>query len=318
MTVQDLITAYGAYYLNSGQNINRILQLPFQKLTTTANFTPLRIKETVYQLSQGSITSILQPFQKKFTPAGELGFAPNLITLNHVKADIELFPDDIEDSWLGFLGGLDTAAKREEWPLIRYAIEYYYLNKINEDRENYAHYKGVYEAPADGVASVPLKSMDGIKKKIQDGIGKGINELVAIGVLAKETVFDQVEAAVDQISNVYQTKPMGVFMSPQMARFYLRDKRAEKFFVDPKNIDTTIDFTPQYVVGLPSMIGTTDLFITPKENLLHLTKREPATFDIQTVDRLVKFLMDWYEGIGFGLNQAVWTNVEAPEPPVGG
>lgn len=309
MSITELIAAYGAYYLNSGQNINRILQLPFQKLETMANFTQLRIKETTYQLAQGTITDILQPFQKKFTPSGDLGFKPNKIILDHVKADLSIFPDDIEDNWLGFLGGLDTNAQRKDWPLIRYAIEYYYLNKINENRENSAHYKGVYAAPVDGVASTPSASMNGIKKRIIDGIGEGINQLAAIGVLEKATVFDQVEAAVDQVETTFLTKSMGVFMSPQMYRFYMRDKRNEKFFVDPKNIDATIDFTPQFVVGLPSMIGTTDMFITPKENLLHLTKRDPAVFDIQALDREVKLMMDWYEGIGFGLNQAVWTNV---------
>ena len=312
MTITELITAYGAYYRDSGQNIQRILQLPFQTLETTKYFTEMRTKETIFELSQGTVSSILQPFQKKFTPSGELGFTPNRIQLNHLKADLSIFPDDIEATWLGFLAGLD-APSRKDWPLVRYAIEYFYINKINEDRENYAHYKGVYVAPADGVASVPVNSMDGIQKKLKDGLATGIKPLTGVGVLTKATVFDQVEMAVDLIDEVYQSKSMGLFMAPAMARAYLKDKRTKAFYniAGAKEIDNSVDFAPQFVVGLPSMVGTTDMFITPKENLLHLTKRSPATFDIQTVAREVQLLMDWWEGIGFGMNGAVWTNVTA-------
>jgi len=63
------------------------------------------------------------------------------------------------------------------------------------------------------------------------------------------------------------------------------------------------------------MVGSSDIFCTPAENLLHIT---PATitknqFKLEEAKRSVAVMADWSEGLGFGINQAVWTNVQ-PTP----
>jgi hypothetical protein len=144
-----------------------------------------------------------------------------------------------------------------------------------------------------------------------------VNEIAGIGDLDAATIFDQVEAFVDGISKVYQTKKMNLSMSPQMARAYMRDKRSQGFYdySSDKNIGNGVDFTPQQVVGLPSMASSLKMFATPKENMLHCTKKAAnmTNFKIEESKRQVFFMSDWYEGIGFGLNEAVWTTM-APTP----
>jgi hypothetical protein len=135
-----------------------------------------------------------------------------------------------------------------------------------------------------------------------------------VGALDENTIFDQVEAFVDKISEVYQHTAMPVCMSPKWVRAYFRDKRAQGFYdyKSDKDINSNIDFTPQQVVALPSMSGTGDIFATPKPNMIHLTKRSAGknSFKIETLKRQVFFYTDWWEGVGFGIDGAVFAHHE--------
>lgn len=103
-------------------------------------------------------------------------------------------------------------------------------------------------------------------------------------------------------------------MSPSWRKYYLRDKRANGYYQIPgaNQIDESIDFTPQKVKGLPSLSGTDVIFATPKENLLHMRKKSAnkTRFSIEETKRAVSFLCDWWEGMGFGVDGAVWTNLQ--------
>jgi hypothetical protein len=110
-------------------------------------------------------------------------------------------------------------------------------------------------------------------------------------------------------------------MSQTWRKLYLRNKRENGYYfrTSDKDVDESIDFTNQNVVELPCLNGTDVMFATPKENLLHLTKKSSnkTKFSIEESKREVSFLCDWWEGMGFGMNAAVWTNVLAT-PPIGG
>jgi len=102
-------------------------------------------------------------------------------------------------------------------------------------------------------------------------------------------------------------------MAPVFARAYLRDKRSQGFYdiTSAKQIDLGIDFSPSRVCPLPSMGSCTDLFITPKANLLHITDKtmNKETFKIEESKRTVSLLTDWQEGVGIALDELVWTNI---------
>jgi len=58
-------------------------------------------------------------------------------------------------------------------------------------------------------------------------------------------------------------------------------------------------------------VGTSDIFCTPVENFIHIS---PATltknqFKLEEAKRAVAVMADWSEGLGFGINEAVWTNI---------
>lgn len=101
-------------------------------------------------------------------------------------------------------------------------------------------------------------------------------------------------------------------MPPDFKRAFLENKRAAGYYWlnGPEDINSSVDFTKQVVMGLPCMSGSTDMFAFSKGNLLWLTRKDKFNFDVQKEDRYVKILGDWREAIGFGVNKMVWTSAE--------
>lgn len=318
MDIVHILTEYGAYYLRSGQNVKRVIQLLLQSVVTTSYMTPIKTDDTIYQLSNSSLNNIVQGFQSGYTPMGNVKFIPNQIQLRQFKVDFDESPDVLEASWLGFLAS--DAIARKDWPLVRWIIEKHIIPKIKEQMELQVYGKGVYSAPTPGTPHAAGSSMDGLKTILQrgvdsDGTTQGIINHINIGALNPATAFDQVEAFVDGISEVYQSVAMNVFVPPAFRKAYLRDKRAKGFYEasSASDIKADIDFTPQQLVGLPSLAGETFMFATPKANMLHITKKSANQnkFKIEEAKRQVSVMCDWWEAIGFGINEAVWSSLDA-------
>lgn len=318
MDITHLLTEYGAYYLRSGQNTKRVIQLLLQAVVTTSYMTPIKTNDTIYQLSNSSMDDIVQGFQPNWTPTGRVKFIPNQIQLRQFKVDFSDTPDRLEESWLGFLAS--EAVARKDWPCVRWIIEKHIIPKIKEQMELQVYGKGKYVAPTKGTPLAASSSMDGLSTIIQRGIDSDgtkegiINHVAGIGELAKDTIFDQVEAFVDGISEVYQNVAMNVFVPSAFRKHYLRDKRAKGFYeaTSSANIKSDIDFTPQQLVGLPSLSGEKFMFATPKANMLHITKKlaNQTKFKIEEAKRQVDIMCDWWEAIGFGINEAVFATLD--------
>jgi hypothetical protein len=313
LAVTDIVTEYGAYYENAGQNKSRLFKLLMQDAETEKYMTKIKTDDTIFKLGSGVIDDIVQPFQKAFTTAGTVTFKPNPVELFHLKVDLSIYPDDIEATWLGFLASNDL--KRTDWPLVRYIWEEFMIPKIKDNMELKEIYKGVYAAPTPNTAGATGTGMNGLQKLLQDGVDDGTINSIPLATITSSNAFDEIEKFVDGITQVYQSMQMNVFADPTVYKYYMRDKRASGFYqkFSDKDIDNGVDFTPQSLVPLPSMNGTGEIFATPKQNFLHITKKDvnKTRIELQGVDRQVKLLTDWWEGVGFGINGAVWTNIVA-------
>lgn len=311
VSVSEIIKAFGAYYIDSGQNLKNILRILTQGSVTPSYMSQVKTDDSVFRMATYEIGEIVQPFTKDWNPSDPGKFKPNEIRKRKIKIDLDVYPDDIDNSWAGFLASNNLAKK--DWPLVKFLIENYIIPRIHQDMETQVYYKGLYKEPVAGQKKAAKDVMDGIEKCLQEGVDKDeINLLTGIGALNKNTVFDQVEASIDLITDLYQGTEMMVCMAPVFARAYLRDKRSQGIYqiTSDKNIDLGIDFSPSRVVPLPSMGVSTDLFITPKANLLHITDKtmNKETVKIEESKRCVSIMTDWEEGVGFGINQVVWTN----------
>lgn len=315
MNISDLITEFGAYYEASGQNKSRILGMLTQGEVTPSYMTPIKTDDTIFKLGKLSVGNLVQSFQKGWTPKSSVAITPNELRLYNLKVDLDIYPDEIEATWLGFLSG--DSISRAEWPLIKFLLEHEeqgLLKRIQQDMELYEYGHGVFAEPTEGQAGATGSSMNGFIKLLQDGVEAETINSIDIDTLDKDTILDQVELFIDGISQIYQGQKMDVFMSEKWAKYFLRDKRNAGYYVisGQGEIKNDIDFSPQRVIGLPSLHDTDIIFATPKSNFIHLMKKSAnkTKMKIEESKRTVSLLTDWWEGVGFGMDAVVWTNIQ--------
>lgn len=317
MNISDIITQFGAYYLDHGQNRQNLIN-ELLKPTDTVNLPGvqnIRTKETVYRTAYTNFGDTLQAYQHAFTPAGAATFNPQVIELNHMKSDIAINDiDSIEASWLGWLAG-DSSRNLKDWPIVRYIMEVLWLPKLRENFELYTIYKGVYAAPSAGTAGTPAGAMDGIKKKLKDGAGRSdnaVNSVANIGALAEGTIYQQVEAFAKAIDTMFHNEEITLFVAPEFETAYkkaVRDLKGYVYFSD-KDIDTRVDFTNFRLKGVNSMRGTTDIWATLPNNMLYIQKMGDSMgdVDVQQHHRDISVMLDYWKAVGFENNNLVWAS----------
>jgi hypothetical protein len=311
ITITDIITEFGAYYLNNGQNLARLYKLIYRKSTTEAMLTSLVTEETQWRGSKALVNSVLQPFQKKWTPKGNATFTPLIINLFKMKVDYELYPDDIEQSWLGFLG--DNNLDRKAWPLVRFLVEQHILPKMEEDYELEAIFYGRREEPADTVAGNPWQAMDGLRLVRNTAIKDGKTSPIVIGAWAAndDDLVDQFEEFVDGIDKRYWKIPMILGVNEDLERRY---KRGFELKYGTQNnfqgVPATIKHSNISIMGLPSHGDSDIAWCTTPANAVRLMKKQQNVNNlrIENVDRLVKLFTDFYKGVGFVLPELIFTN----------
>jgi hypothetical protein len=204
VTIEKILSEYGRYYEQAGQNRNRLFRALMQAPETLEKLsTPIKTDDTIYRMANFQFEKLMQPFKKAFSPKGGVEFFPNEIRLRQIKVDLDLFPHDIEDSWLGFLGG-DQVKDLTQWPIVRWIMEEYIANQVQEEKELDAVYKGVHDP--DGTN--PVDTIDGIKVQLLKGAKADypINVISGIGKFTNESIFEQLEKYDEKIAELYTGK----------------------------------------------------------------------------------------------------------------
>jgi hypothetical protein len=315
ITSTDVIAQFGAYYKNSGQNMQSLLMRPFFPFGTRDAFTNIPTDQTRVDFSDVQIGKILQPFQKAFTPKGTVTFKPISVNLRPVKIDEQFNVDELVYSWLGFLTNLNNDTDRKNWPFVRWFIDQYLMNQVMEDLELDAIYKGVYAAPGAGVAGNPADTIDGAKKLINAAIG-GANPptLINTGAPAVDPRdwCTQVEEFVKQVPLRMRKRQMTLNMNDDLFISY-KEGRALKYnmqYAQETDLTTIRNFPNITVASRDSMSGSNKIWMTPIQNAVFLTKgfKNASGFQLESVDRNVKIWSDFHIGLGFLLMDLVYTN----------
>lgn len=321
MTVSEIVAAFGAYYLNHGQNMNSLYSQLYQGFVTEQVFTPVITDETIWRASEARHTRIVQPFQKAFTPAGAAEFKPVEIRQYNLKADLSEYPDDLKSSWLGFLSSMNV--KRTEWPFIKYWMEKLIVPRIQQDIELNEAGRGVYAAPTPGTAGAAGTAMNGIQKILADHITATRITPIALGAIPTDDqqLVEYYEDYHAGLPTLYQQIPMNTYTPESHILRYKRGYRAkygkDADFTEGATGTVSVKYTNLKLVGLPSMNfkanGSVNdrIFTTPKENAIMLKKgfnNSKGIFNVQEDGREVKLLTDWWLGFGFIIPELVWVN----------
>jgi hypothetical protein len=313
MNAADVVTEFGAYYLNHGQgrkDLNKILhyKAEFDELFTT---TPT--EDTVIRKGSALMTRLLQPFQKTFSPTGDITFAPSSISLYKQKVDFIDYPDELEATWLGFLADRDL--DRKAWPFVKWLIEEHIVPRLVQDHELNEVYAGVYAAPGTpGTAGAVSTAMNGVKKIINDHIAATTITPIATGALSTTplTFVGQVEAFADGILPLYRSQPMTIAMNYSQSVIFKRGMR-EKYntnYDQTTALMSVMDYPNLTIKGYHAMGSSGKLIATPKENAIRGVKRieNLGNLRVENVDRQVKIYNDFSVGVGYVIPQLVFTN----------
>ena len=122
ITTTEIVSSFGSYYINEGQNLQRLNSALREKAETPMYARPIITENDVYRSANASLSEIVQGFQKAFTAKGAVTFTPNEIPLRNIKIDVAIYPDDLKGNWLGFLTSL-SEQERKNWPIVRYLAE---------------------------------------------------------------------------------------------------------------------------------------------------------------------------------------------------
>lgn len=312
ITAANVIAQYGAYYIDEGQNLQSLLMRPFEPFGTRDAFTNVPTDKTQLRYSDVSVGEILQPYQDAYTPKGAVTFKPVTIDLQQVKVDQLFNPNSLVYSWLGFL--TNNSTDRKTWPFIKWFIEVYLLNRLFEDIEKTAIYKGVKAAVVANTAGAAADVFDGVKKVINAAVTAGSIVPIATGAPNADPVLwcEQLENFVKGIPELYWEKEMVINMSRTLALRYMEGKKKKynMYYGQEADLRSVSNFPTFKVKGRASMNASAKIWTTPMENAVFAAKGfdNANGFELESVDRNVKIWTDFHIGWSFLLVDLVFTN----------
>lgn len=312
IAIADVITEWKAVYRAEGQGVKDILLKLMQK-SVTAGYFPTRITDkTVLEKVTAEFSRVLQRFQKDFTPIGGVTFEPTKIPLYKLKIDLQETPDELEESWLGFLA--DSGLKRKDWPFIKWYLTNA-LVQADKDLETTEIYYGVPGTITAGTATAAGTSLKGIKKQINEANTAGTLMKITMGAFPTDPLesVEYVEDFTKQINRLLRNELDYIFLQEDNHDLF-RDGMRLKYNVNYNQVDDTkitkLRNDNIQLVGLPSMAGSNKIWTTPSWNRQAGFKKpgNQSIFEVENVDRKVKAYTDYYKGFGFWIPQYLVSN----------
>jgi hypothetical protein len=303
----DVVTEWGAYYRQQGQTFQDIVKKLMQKSVTAGYFPTRFTNNTILEKVSAEFARVLQRFQKGFTPIGSTTFEPMRIQLYKLKIDLMETPDDIEETWLGFLA--DNSLTRKDWPFIKWYLANA-LDQADKDLELSEIWAGVPGTVTAGTANAAGTSLLGIRKQINDINTAGTGSMITMGAVPTDAVgvVDYVEEMIEAVPELLRNELDFVFLN-QTNRNLFRDGMRTKYNtyyadVDDNKITKLRNYNIQ-LAALPSMVGNNKIWATPLWNRQAGFKKpgNEKIFQVENVDRNVKAYTDYFKGFGFWISQ---------------
>jgi hypothetical protein len=322
----ELESEFGLYV--SGVKLD-IFQSLKQELTITQYMTTVTTDKTEWRAAKAIMDSVLQQFTPKWTPKGKSTFSPITIKNFKLKVNVPITPSDIVDQYIGYM--YDENLTPDQMPIVKYVVDVLLIPQLGEDLENAMSTGKFVEhtQTQDGAAgSAAEDSMDGVVTILQTlkvKVGNSVTWLLDGVELTAVNIIEKMNAAADAVAPLYKKKKMTIHADPDLILMYQR--AYQKLYPNTKNEDNgklRLDFTNLTFAPVDGLIGTGVFFITPKENFIHLMSRNAsdAKIFLQVANYDVKVFMEFWKGVGFAMEEAIFAylpaTVETGSGSVGG
>jgi hypothetical protein len=311
LILTDIKTSFGKY-IDAGQgekDVHNAFMYPENKLLSI--FQTIETKDTQVRAGLMTTSRVAQAFKNKFSALGNSEFKPHVIDLFKHKMDVLLTPDDVENSWLGFLAG--PGLKREEWPIGKY-IAMELLKRYQYDVELDERVKGVYVAPADDETPAAAgTAMNGLRKIFTDHVTAGLITPYASGALSNTaaTFVQQVEGFVKSIAQKERQYVKAVVLPMNKKDLYKEGMQSlyNQNYLSEADILTVRNNPGITVMFTESSDGTNLMWATMDGNARRYVKRDAKNYLMGVKDlRQLQVTTDHWEGLGFVVPQFAYVN----------
>lgn len=297
--------------------MKRLRNMLYNKVETVQYFRSIPQSDTIYRSTFAALDRVVQAFQKAWTPIGTITFTPNQFNLFKLKIDKEETPDDLENSYEGFLADIDDL-DRANWPFVRWLIENHIMPRKEQDLELNEYFTGSYVAPTPGTAGAAGASMDGLRKIIRGYVTGGRTNLgagpIAMGAPEADAVdfCTQIEDFVDSINDLLIGDIDRLFMSKTLAQRYVRGRRLKynANYAQATDMVAVQDHPDVQITGLKSHTGSNLIWASPAINRIRPTKKAALadTMRVESYRRVVSLYTDWWEVLNFEVPEFIITN----------
>lgn len=216
ITINTVGTALGQYCVQYGRQFNQDVRQNLELDTML----PRVSCDYAYQGQDIEHSSVLQPYQKAFTPNNSATFDGVLNILQVGKIDLEYDWDEIQvfmDKWR--CNWFQAGKAEQEWNFPRFMINEIVMKQFFED-VNIASYSGEYQAPTAGTPGNYLDTFTGFNTYISQFILDGLLVPITVGALTDTTAVDQVKAFCKQLPLLVRYKKGTIYMSKTDAQKY--------------------------------------------------------------------------------------------------
>jgi hypothetical protein len=333
INVDEVASEFGTYLSQLAIRLEILQKLTAK--TESQNFMTTKQAITEWRATTALITSVVQQYVAKWTPLGSSSFTPLTIKNRHHKVNLEIVPDDINDSWLSWL--YDEQVTPDQMPVTRFIIEKLLRPRIEADIELLMIATGVYEelgSTNEGDAGQATgKNMDGfvtILKAESLSVSTKMNffdpstVIDSFTAITKDNIVDVIEGYVDYVEEVaplYAKAGLNIFIDPVLYKWYGRKYR--DLYPTTKNADgtkTDVDSSNFKLIALESMRNTGVFVSTPQDNFIRLIHKNAAGGEtklwMQTQNYTVKVFAEFWLGVGFAMAELVFGYV--PDPAASG
>lgn len=256
---------------------------------TETEFNMLPTELTQVRKAKAAVDQVLQAFQAELTPAGIVSFTPRTIDLQELKYELELDPDVIEDSIIGYLANPDTN-DRSDWGITKYVVNELMIQKGRENFELHEAYKGVKAAIVPGTPSALGASYDGIGTIMAANIAdfEVVNSAPIWStdpvdfVTEVETWIEACRATSEINRTIIDNAVDKIHVSQTLAQRFKQGMRL-KYNINYAQInDPMRPFNAERisVVGLPSKSGSNRIEMTFKQNRAGYIKRPKSETEV--------------------------------------
>lgn len=265
-----------------------------------------------YQMAMSKMSSILQGYQKAWTPKGELSFKANTLFTKRVKVDKEFEPDEIENEWLGYL--FNEKLSRKDMPITKYLVKLM-TEQAMIDKADIA-VNGKFVALTPGTPGTTLGVADGTLENIKQAVIATTSNVITTGAMTTNP-YTKVRSFIRSMSKK-ELRECGktIFMSADIVDAVYDDYHDTNDNRELKSIGGDdygyyIPGTDQVkIVAVEGMGASQRIWATPKWNWLKMfnLKEGLKGFDLQLVKRVLLLLGDFRLGYGFAFNEMLWHN----------